>query len=71
MNLLVNFTFDAQKTNKIKLNDLKKIIKEQDIKYRFAFENNKIQVKITKEDYPNSYIYSLTRFLEAINEVTK
>ena len=71
MNLLVNFTFDAQKTSKIKLNDLKKIIIDQDIKYRFAFENNKIQVKITKEDYKESYIYSLTRFLEAINEITK
>ena len=58
-------------TSKIKLNDLKKIIIEQDVKYRFSFENNKIQVKITKEDYKESYIYSLTRFLEAINEVTK
>lgn len=71
MNLLVNFVFDQDKTSKIRLNELKKIIIDQDIKYRFAFENNKIQVKITKADYPDSYIYSLTKFLEAINEVTK
>ena len=62
MDLLVNFTFDQQKTSKIKINDLKKIIIDQEIKYRFSFENNKIQAKITKADYPNSYIYSLTRF---------
>ena len=71
LDLLVNFAFDAQKTSKIRLNDLKRIITEQDIKYRFGFENNKIQVKITKADYPNSYIYSLTRFLEAINKATE
>ena len=71
LDLLVNFVFDQQKTSKIRLNDLKRIITEQDIKYRFGFENNKIQVKITKSDYPNSYIYSLTRFLEAINKATE
>ena len=59
---LVYFVFDIEKTEKIKLNDLKKIIIDQQIKYRFSFENSRIQVKITKEDYPNSYIYSLTRF---------
>lgn len=68
---LVYFVFDIEKTEKIKLNDLKKIIIDQQIKYRFSFENSRIQVKITKADYPNSYIYSLTRFLEAINKVTK
>ena len=68
---IVYFVFDEQKTEKIKLNDLKKIIIEQQIKYRFAFENNRIQVTILKEDYLNSYIYSLTKFLESINEITK
>ena len=67
----VTFGFDIEKTNKIKLNDLKKIVTDQNIKYRFAFEKNKIQATIMKSDYPNSYIYSLTKFLESINEVTK
>lgn len=67
---LVFFVFDEEKTEKIKLNDLKKIIIDQNILYRFTFENNRIQVKIQKQDYPNSYIYSLTKFLEAINEIT-
>lgn len=69
--VMVNLSFAKEKSDKIKLEPLKKIVLSQKLKYRFSLDNNKIHIKIMKNDYPESYIYSLTKFLEAINEITK
>jgi hypothetical protein len=62
--ILVNF--DEETTKKINYKDLSHTATTFAPLFTFSLKNNRIFIHIDSKDYPTSYIYTLTKFLENI-----
>lgn len=63
----VELNFDLQTTNNLNYQHLATTAKTYAPKFEFTIKDNKIHIVIYKKDYPKSYIYTLTKFLENLN----
>lgn len=63
----VELNFDLQTTNSLNYQHLAKIAKNYAPKFEFTIKDHKIYFLIYKKDYPESYIYTLTKFLENLD----
>ena len=62
----VILNFDEDVTKLIDYQSLREAAKKYAPKFIFSLEHNTIYIKINLKDYPSSYIYTLTSFLENV-----
>jgi transcription-repair coupling factor (superfamily II helicase) len=62
----IYLNFDPAATSKLNFKQLGSLSKEIAPKFYFTFKDNRLYITIYKHDYPKSYIYTLTSFLEKI-----
>ena len=63
----VILNFDEDVTKLIDYQSLREAAKKYAPKFIFSLEHNTIYIKINLKDYPSSYIYTLTSFLENVS----
>lgn len=63
----ITINFDEETTSKISYKDLSHIATKFAPFFTFSMKNNRIFIHIDPSDYKDSYIYTLTKFLENIN----
>ena len=63
----ITINFDEETTSKINYKDLSHNATKNAPLFTFSMKQNRIFIHIDPKDYKDSYIYTLTKFLENIN----